>query len=200
MLEAAVGGIEDCISSASFSVSSHSRVERTKDYVENQTQEDLDKPKEKDMQDSKISYKQCPEASDINRTAHSFSKMNCVQDEFTELPSQPLDQLVKDEVKQQIYDPHTSCFSQREPVVAWPQSSLIRQNEASGMLDFAKYLARRELVNTSLVKFDDRPESFRAWKSAFVGATEGLGLTAGEELDLLIRWLGKESSDHVKRL
>lgn len=200
VLEAAVGGIEDCISSASFSVSSHSRVERTKDYVENQTQEDLDKPKEKDMQDSKISYKQCPEASDINRTVHSFSKMNCVQDEFTELPSQPLDQLVTDEVKQQIYDPHTSCFSQREPVVAWPQSSPIRQNEASDMLNFAKYLARRELVNTSLVKFDDRPESFRAWKSAFVGATEGLGLTAGEELDLLIRWLGKESSDHVKRL
>lgn len=27
-----------------------------------------------------------------------------------------------------------------------------------------------------------------------------MGLTAGEELDLLIRWLGKESSDHVKRL
>ncbi len=59
------------------------------------------------------------------------------------------------------------------------------------MLDFAKYLARRELVNTSLVKFDDQPESFRARESAFVGATEGLGLTAGEEL---------ESSDHMKIL
>ncbi len=115
MLEAAVGAIEDCISSASFSVSSHSRVERTKDYVENQTQEDLDKPKEKDIQDSKFSYKQCPEASDIDRTAHSLSKTNCIQDvQFTELPNQ----LVTDEVKQEIYDPLTSCFSQKEPVVA----------------------------------------------------------------------------------
>ncbi len=200
VLEAAVGAIDDCISSASFSVSSHSRVERTKDYVKNQTQEDLDKPKEKDMQDSEFSYKQCPETSDIDRTAHSLSKMNCVQDVFTELPSQPLDQLVTDEVKQEMYDPHTSYFSQREPVVSWTQSTPIRQNEASGMLDFAKYLVRRELVKTSRVKYDDQPESFRAWKSAFVGATEGLGLTVGEELDPLIRWLSKDSSDHVKRL
>ncbi len=168
VLEAAVGAIEDFTSSASFSVSSHSRVERTKDYVENQTQEDLDKPKEKDMQDSKFSYKQCPEASDIDRTAHSLSKTNCVQDVFTELPYQPLNQLVTDEVKQEIYDPLTSCFSQKESVVSWPQSTSIRQNEASGMLDFAKYLACCELVNKSLVKFDDQPESFRAWKSAFV--------------------------------
>lgn len=55
------------------------------------------------------------------------------------------------------------------------------------MLDFAKYLACREPVNTSLVKFDEQPGRFRAWKPAFVGATEGLGLTAAEELDLLIR-------------
>ncbi len=60
VLEAVVGAIEDCISSASFSVSLHSRVDCTKDYVENQTQEDLNKSKEKDMLDSKFSYKQCP--------------------------------------------------------------------------------------------------------------------------------------------
>ncbi len=122
---------------------------------------------------------------------------------FTELPSQPLNKLVMDDVKQEIYDPHTSCFK-REPVVSWPLSTPIHQNEASGLLDFAKYLARRELrrelVNRSLVKFDDQPESFRAWKSAFVDVTDGLGRTAGEELDLLIRGLGKESSDHVKKL
>ncbi|KAI3356594.1 hypothetical protein L3Q82_017794 [Scortum barcoo] len=68
------------------------------------------------------------------------------------------------------------------------------------MIDFAKYLARRELVNTGLTKFDDRPESFRAWESSFFNATRGLDLTDSEELDLLIKWLGKESSDHVKRI
>lgn len=68
------------------------------------------------------------------------------------------------------------------------------------MMDFAKYLARRELVTTGLNIFDDKPESFRAWQSSFFNATQGLELTASEELDLLIKWLGKESSDHVKRI
>ncbi|XP_055061254.2 uncharacterized protein [Misgurnus anguillicaudatus] len=200
VLEAAVAAIEDSISSASFSVSSHSKVERTKDYVEMQNGVELNKPKETDIQNSNCSNKLFPETSDPNCSAHSLIKMNSEQDAFTELPSQPLDLSFRDEVKQEIYNPHASCFSQRTPIPGWSHSAPFHQPESSGMLDLAKYLARRELVNTSLVKFDDRPESFRAWKSAFVGATDGLGLTAGKELDLLIRWLGKESSDHVKRL
>lgn len=68
------------------------------------------------------------------------------------------------------------------------------------MLDFAKFLAHRELVNTGFTKFDDRPETFRAWKSAFINAIHGLDLTAGEEMDLLTKWLGKDSSKHVRRI
>ena len=68
------------------------------------------------------------------------------------------------------------------------------------MIDFAKYLACRELVTTSLTKFDDQPESFRAWQSSFLNATQNLDLTAGEELDLLVKWLGKESSEYIKRI
>ena len=60
-------------------------------------------------------------------------------------------------------------------------------NQAPDMMDFAKYLARRELVTTGLNKFDDQPESFRAWQSSFFNATQGLELTASEELDLLIK-------------
>lgn len=72
--------------------------------------------------------------------------------------------------------------------------------QTSDMKDFAKYLARRELVTTGLNKFDDRPESFRAWHSSHFNATQGLELAASEELDLLVKWLGKESSDHVRRI
>lgn len=68
------------------------------------------------------------------------------------------------------------------------------------MIDFAKFLARRELITTGLFKFDDTPENFRAWQSSFLNATEDVGLTYSEELDLLVKWLGKESSDHVKRI
>ncbi|KAK0147466.1 hypothetical protein N1851_013070 [Merluccius polli] len=71
---------------------------------------------------------------------------------------------------------------------------------AANMIDFAKYLARRELVTTGFTKFDDQPESFRAWQSSFLNATQDLDLTASEELDLLVKWLGKESSEHIKRM
>lgn len=65
----------------------------------------------------------------------------------------------------------------------------------ANMVDFAKYLARRELVTTGLTKFDDQPESFRAWQSSFLNATRDVDLTVAEELDLLVKWLGKESSE-----
>ncbi|XP_074501591.1 uncharacterized protein LOC141773627 isoform X2 [Sebastes fasciatus] len=71
---------------------------------------------------------------------------------------------------------------------------------AANMVDFAKYLARRELVTTGLTKFDDQPESYRAWEFSFLNATQDLELTASEELSLLVKWLGKESSEHVKRI
>ena len=72
--------------------------------------------------------------------------------------------------------------------------------QTPGMADFVKYLARRELVTTSLNQFDDQPESFRAWQSSFLNAIRGLDLSPSEELDLLTKWLGKESSNHVRRM
>ncbi len=68
------------------------------------------------------------------------------------------------------------------------------------MLDFAKLIACRELVTTWLTMFDNNPEKIRAWESSFINATQYLQLSASEELDLLVKWLGKESSDHVRRI
>lgn len=62
------------------------------------------------------------------------------------------------------------------------------------------YFAWRDLICSSLYRFDDKPENYRAWKKSYSNATQGLGLTATEELDLMTKWLGRESSDHVKRL
>ncbi|XP_063766814.1 uncharacterized protein LOC134882797 [Eleginops maclovinus] len=64
----------------------------------------------------------------------------------------------------------------------------------------ARYLARRDLVSTSLYQFDDKPENYMAWQSSFDNATAGLGLTYTESLDLLIKWLGPESVKHIKRI
>ncbi|XP_060787651.1 uncharacterized protein LOC132892997 isoform X2 [Neoarius graeffei] len=64
----------------------------------------------------------------------------------------------------------------------------------------ARYLARREIVSTGLKEFDDSPETYRAWRSSFLNAIYDLNLSASEELDLLTKWLGRESSSYVRRL
>ncbi|KAM4032594.1 uncharacterized protein ACNLHF_019812 [Anomaloglossus baeobatrachus] len=73
-------------------------------------------------------------------------------------------------------------------------------SERLDMSDFARYMIRRELTNTGLTKFVDQPENYRGWKCAFKTATRDLGITAAEELDLLIRWLGPRSTERIKRL
>lgn len=49
-------------------------------------------------------------------------------------------------------------------------------------------------------KVDDKVENYWACKSSFSNAIEGLDLTEAEELDLLVKWSGKESSEHVRRI
>lgn len=67
-------------------------------------------------------------------------------------------------------------------------------------LDLSKYLIRREMVSSGLLKFDDCSENYWAWKASFVNLTRELNLTAREELDLMVKWLGKDSPEQVKRI
>ncbi|KAE8628499.1 hypothetical protein XENTR_v10000047 [Xenopus tropicalis] len=67
-------------------------------------------------------------------------------------------------------------------------------------MDFAKFFARRELITKGLVKFNDRPEGFRAWRSSFQNTIRDLDLSYSEEIDLLIKYLGTESAEHAKRI
>lgn len=72
--------------------------------------------------------------------------------------------------------------------------------EAPQMKDLAKYLVRREMVRSGLLKFDDRLENYWAWKTSFQAVARDLNLTAREELDLLTKWLGPESSLQAMRI
>lgn len=73
-------------------------------------------------------------------------------------------------------------------------------NGSSHLNDFVRYLARRELVATGLLQFNDKPQTYRAWRRSFQTATSGLKLTPSEELDLLLKWLGKESAEQVEQI
>lgn len=66
--------------------------------------------------------------------------------------------------------------------------------------DLARYLMRRELVSSGLLKFDDRPEHYWSWRASFLTVTQDLNLSYREELDLLVKWLGAESAEHAKRI
>ncbi|KAM4012184.1 uncharacterized protein ACNLHF_005218 isoform 1-T2 [Anomaloglossus baeobatrachus] len=72
--------------------------------------------------------------------------------------------------------------------------------EKSDMSEFARFMVSRELINTSLTNFDDRAESYRAWKATFKAAIANLNFTAEQELDLLIKWLGPGFTNRIKSL
>ena len=71
---------------------------------------------------------------------------------------------------------------------------------SSHINDFVRYLARRELVATGLLHFNDKPQNYRAWKRSFLTAISGLTLEPSEEMDLLLKWLGKESAEHIEQI
>jgi len=93
---------------------------------------------------------------------------------------------------------HTDLNTSAQPF--HPQSMPAANHGALATEHLAKYLARRDLVSSCLYQFDDKPERYRAWQSSYKNATQGRGLTATEELDLMTKWLGRESNNHVKRL
>ncbi|KAI3372121.1 hypothetical protein L3Q82_006974 [Scortum barcoo] len=76
----------------------------------------------------------------------------------------------------------------------------LNPDDTTGMSDIARYFVRRELVSSGLTQFNDRPENYWAWKSSYINATRELNLNASEELDLLTKWLGRESSEHIRRI
>lgn len=62
-----------------------------------------------------------------------------------------------------------------------------------------RYFACHEIVATGLLQFNDKPQSYRTWKRSFL-SVKGLDLTASEEINLLFKWLGKESAEHVEQI
>ena len=51
-----------------------------------------------------------------------------------------------------------------------------------------------------MLHLNDKPENYWAWKASFLSATKDLNLSAREELDLMTKWLGTESSEQAKRI
>ena len=63
-----------------------------------------------------------------------------------------------------------------------------------GITDFTKYIMEKDILLSRLTQFNDKPENYFMWKTSFKSIVKELGVTFTEELDLLCRWLGPESS------
>lgn len=116
-------------------------------------------------------------------------------------------------LKEEKYDPYFGYGrppdSHRQTLTSFPQpctqteahqSKQAHTAENQNMLDVVKFMACHEIVATGLLQFDDQPENYRAWKASFLSATRDLNLTAKEEMDLLVKWLGAQSGEQVKHI
>lgn len=100
--------------------------------------------------------------------------------------------------------PPRQSFKQYSPSPAHPPVSetpyRASHDQSTTTIDLIKYLARNRLVTSGLTTYDDQPMNYWAWKTSFQNAIANLDLSAAEELDLLNKYLGKESAEQVRRI
>ncbi|XP_049322874.1 uncharacterized protein LOC125782565 [Astyanax mexicanus] len=113
---------------------------------------------------------------------------------------------IKDEQYSGLQDQHEACSVHQYPPIRPPDRNYQahlqqgQQLQDQSMINIMKFMARREIVTTGLLQFDDRPENYRAWRASFVNTVGELSVTEKEELDLLVKWLGRQSAEQVKRI
>ena len=61
-------------------------------------------------------------------------------------------------------------------------------------------MLKKDMLLTRFTNFDDKPEGFASWKASFHSITQDLCISAFEEMDLLVKWLGTESSKFARSL
>ena len=67
------------------------------------------------------------------------------------------------------------------------------------MSEFARLWLKKDLI-TNIEPFDDQPEHYAAWKTAFKRVVSEIGVTPHEEIELLVKWLGPISSADARSI
>ncbi|XP_063449024.1 uncharacterized protein LOC134728358 [Mytilus trossulus] len=66
--------------------------------------------------------------------------------------------------------------------------------------DFTRFLLKKDLLLSRLTTYSDKPEMYAVWKASFKNILSELSVTAMEELDLMVKWLGPESTRHANSI
>nr|XP_021331373.1 uncharacterized protein LOC110439581 [Danio rerio] len=138
-----------------------------------------------------------PPVKDPSHTQSINDKPKYQDADFVHLPaanlSSPSTGIIKSEVDRT--NPFMNIHAKPYIPQCIPSTSTPPQAEP-----LAQYLARRDLVCSGLYQFDDKPENYRSWCSSFTSAAREVNLTATQELDLMTKWLGRESGEMVRRI
>nr|XP_027238609.1 uncharacterized protein LOC113829610 [Penaeus vannamei] len=112
-------------------------------------------------------------------------------------------QYVEDQNKVPEFDLNPS-LEQAMPVIQplRSQPSDAKANPVSNSCcgELSRFLLKKELSLARFSPFDDRPESYVPWKTTFQQTIQDLHVTSLEEVDLLLRWLGPESSKFAQSI
>lgn len=65
---------------------------------------------------------------------------------------------------------------------------------------FSKFMINKDLLLSRLTKYDDKPDMYIAWKSSFKNVMSELNVSPAEEVDLLVKWLGPNSSNQALQI
>ncbi|MES9882937.1 MAG: hypothetical protein ABW185_18875 [Sedimenticola sp.] len=64
-------------------------------------------------------------------------------------------------------------------------------------VELNRYLFKKDLLLSRLTHFNDKPENYMIWRSSFTSVMTELRVSPSEELDLLVKWLGNESTKYA---
>ncbi|KAK3084088.1 hypothetical protein FSP39_007909 [Pinctada imbricata] len=79
------------------------------------------------------------------------------------------------------------------PLYQAPPLMSIPQPASQGAQDLTNFLLRKDLILQRMQNFNDDPSTYFVWKGTFKNVIEDARVTAHEEIQLLLRWLGPES-------
>jgi hypothetical protein len=190
--EAEAYAYDEASSRPDFDLQQEGSQDRTKSYVSQHVQSGMSNNPEVKYQLYTPSFN--PSATNDRPTepvANMFTKSYVSQHVQSGMSNNP-------EVRHQLYAPslnpsaHNYCPTEpvaNEPVANEPVASM-----------FSKFMIKKDLLLSRLVKFTDEPELFDMWRSSFHRIITELGVSEIEELELLTKWLGPESSGHALNL
>lgn len=73
------------------------------------------------------------------------------------------------------------------------QYSVDNQNNNT-LTELSRFLLKKDLLMSRFSRFSDRPEAYALWRSSFKAITRELVVSPTEESELMIKWLGPEST------